>query len=90
MPPPAQDLRNARAAVEQVLDEMGVRGFVYTIEQKEDGWTLSVECAAGGEWQSARLRVDPVELGACLRDAGIREKLRAQWEPHLRSCDVRR
>ena len=90
MAPLAQDIRNARAAVERVLDEMGVRGFVYTVEQKEDGWTLSVECVAGGEWQSARLRVDPAELGASLRDAGIRAKLRTDWEPRLRSCDVRR
>jgi hypothetical protein len=90
MPPLAQDIRNARQAVELVLEEIGVRGFVYTIEQKEDGWMLSVECAADGDWQSARWRVDPAELGASLRDAAIREKLRAEWEPRLRACAVRR
>jgi hypothetical protein len=90
MPPLAQDIRNARQAVEAVLGEMGVRGFVYTVEQKEDGWMLSVECATDGEWQAASWRVDPAELGASLRDAGIREKLRADWEPRLRACAVRR
>ena len=90
MPPLAQDIRNARQAVELVLEEIGVRGFVYTVEQKEDGWMLSVECATDGEWQAASWRVDPAELNASLGDAGIREKLRADWEPRLRTCAVRR
>ena len=90
MPPLAQDIRSAREAVERVLEEIGVRGFVYTVEQKEDGWMLSVECATDGEWQAASWRVDPAELNASLGDAGIREKLRADWEPRLRTYAVRR
>jgi hypothetical protein len=86
MPPLAQDIRNARLAVERVLDEMGVRGFVYTVEQKEGGWMLSVECAMDGGWQSASWGVDPAELSASLGDASLREKLRADWETRLRAC----
>ena len=86
MSPLAQDIRNARAAVERVLDEMGVRGFVYTVEQKKDGWVLSVECAMDGGWQAASWRVDPAELSASLGDASVRAKLRADWETRLRAC----
>jgi len=86
MPPLAQDIRSAREAVERVLEEIGVRGFVYTVEQKEDGWMLSVECATDGEWQAASWRVDPAELNASLGDAAVRAKLRADWEPRLRAC----
>lgn len=86
MPPLAQDIRNARRAVEKVLDEMGVHGFLYTVEQKEEGWMLSVECALDGGWQAASWRVDPAELSASLEDPAMRAKLRANWEPRLRAC----
>ncbi|OGA72808.1 MAG: hypothetical protein A3G81_11935 [Betaproteobacteria bacterium RIFCSPLOWO2_12_FULL_65_14] len=89
MPPLAQDIRNARAAVERVLDELGVRGFVYTVEQKEAGWVLSVECATEGGWQSVVLAVDPAELNASLGDPAVRAKLRAAWAPRLQACAIR-
>lgn len=89
MPPLAQDIRNARAAVERVLDELGVRGFVYTVEQKQAGWVLSVECATEGGWQSVALAVDPAELNASLGDPAVRAKLRAAWAPHLQACAIR-
>lgn len=90
MPPLAQDIRSARKAVERVLKEIGVRGFVYTVEQKEDRWMLSVECATDGGWQALSWRVEPAELSASLRNPALRAKLRAQWEPQLRACAVRR
>jgi hypothetical protein len=65
---------------------MGVRGFVYTVEQKDDGWMLSVECAMDGGWQAASWRVDPAALSASLRDASVRANLRADWETRLRAC----
>ena len=89
MPPLAQDIRSARAAVERVLDELGVRGFVYTVEQKEAGWVLSVECATEGGWQAVALAVDPAELNASLGDPAVRAKLRADWAPRFRACAIR-
>lgn len=90
MPPLAQDIRSAREAVERLLEELGLRAFVYTIEQKEAGWVLSVDCATDGGWQTVALKVDTAELNASLRDAAVRAKLRAEWEPHLRACAERR
>jgi hypothetical protein len=84
--PLAQDIRNARSAVERVLEELGVRAFVFTVEQKETGWVLSVECALDGGWKRVGLAVDPAELSASLRDPAVRAKLRADWAPHLRAC----
>lgn len=86
MPPLAQDIRSARKAVERVLDELGVRAFVFTVEQKESGWLLSIECAVDGDWQTVALAVDPAELNASLSDPAVRAKLRADWAPHLRAC----
>jgi len=86
MPTPAQEIRSARRAVGRVLDELGVRAYLFTVEQKEAGWVLSIECATDGEWQSVSLPVDPAELSASLRDLAVRAKLRADWAPRLRAC----
>lgn len=86
MPPLAQDIRSARSAVERVLEELGVRAYVYTVEQKEAGWVLSVECATDGGWQRVELAVDPAELRASLSDPAARARLRSDWAPHLRAC----
>jgi SHS2 domain-containing protein len=89
MPPLAQDIRSAREAVEHLLDELGLRAFVYTVEQKPQGWLLSVECAITEGWQAVTLAVDPAELRASLADTAAREKLRAAWRPHFRACAKR-
>lgn len=86
MPPLAQDIRSARKAVECVLDELGLRAFVYTVEPKEASWVLSVECATDSGWQTIALTVDPAELKASLSDPAVRAKLCADWAPHLRAC----
>jgi SHS2 domain-containing protein len=89
MPPLAQDIRNAREAVERLLDEAGLSGFTYTVEPREDGWVLRVECIAEEGWQEAKLPVDLHELIASIGDPGVRAKLRKDWEPHLRACSKR-
>jgi hypothetical protein len=86
MPPPAPEIRNAREAVERILDELGVRAFVYSVEPKESGWILSIECATNGDWQTVALAVDAAELSASLDDPAIRQKLCAEWRPHVRAC----
>ena len=86
MPPLAEDIRNARQAVERVFDDLGIRAFAYTVERKEAGWTLSVDCAMDGEWQTVAIAVDPAELNASLGDDAVRAKLCEEWGPRLRSC----
>ena len=80
------EIRAAREAVERILDDCGLRAFVYTVEPKVEGWLLIIDCAADGGWQSITLPVDAAELSASLADAAVREKLRHEWEPHLRAC----
>ena len=74
------------AAVEPVLNEMGLDAFVYTVEPKEAGWELRVECAVEEGWQVITLAANPGKLAASVGDAGAREKLRAAWFPHFRAC----
>lgn len=85
----ANDIRNARLAVERLLDDFGLSRVAYTIERRLDGWTVRIECGAGAEWQMIALRADPAELCASLEDPSVREKLRRDWAPHLPSCSRR-
>jgi len=89
MDPTAPDIRSAREAAERVLDELGLDAFVYTVEAKEGGWELRVDCATDEGWQTVELPVEPAELAASLADARRREALSARWGTHLRAC-VRR
>ena len=90
MAPSTPDIRVARAAVERILDELELGSYAFTVEAKEGGWVLSVECAAGEAWQVASLPVDPARLRASLDDAGVRRELRAAWRPHLEACAQKR
>ena len=86
MPPLAQDIRNAREAVERVFDELGIRAYAYTVERTDVGWRLSVDRATDGEWQTVAIGVDPAELNASLSDAAVRAKLCSEWGARLRAC----
>jgi hypothetical protein len=86
IPPLSYDIRGSRVAVECLLDEMGLRAYTYTVEPKEKGWTLVIECAADEGCQQVTLTVDPQALSASVSDAVIRAKLREAWEPRLRAC----
>jgi hypothetical protein len=85
--PAALDIAQARVAVERLLEDLDLRAFVFTVEPKEDGWQLSVECASGGGWQTISLPVDPQELRDSLHDSGTRERLRERWSERLRGCE---
>jgi hypothetical protein len=82
----AQDIRTARLAVEQVLDDIGLDAYLYTVEPKEEGWSLRVECAAEDGWQEVTMPVDRHELRESLHDGRVRQRLRSEWGPHFTSC----
>jgi tRNA nucleotidyltransferase (CCA-adding enzyme) len=86
MPPLTQDIRTSREAVERLLDGFGLSGFTYTVEPREEGWVVRVGCTTQEGWQDATLPVRPHELTASMTDPAVRERLRREWEPHLRAC----
>ena len=80
------DTAELRAAVERLLDALGLREFVFTLEAKESACELHVECATNGAWQTVTLAVDPAELQASGTDAAARDRLRMAWHERLREC----
>ena len=78
-----KDIRNARMAVEGVLDGIGLRAYVYTVQPRERGWTLCLEYPVHQGWRQATLHVDPGELRASLDDARVRRRLCSAWARHM-------
>lgn len=83
-PPP--DPAALRTAIQRILDDLGLRAFLFTHETKDAGPVLRVECATNGDWQTVTFRVDDAELLASLHDPAVRERLRAAWRERLREC----
>jgi hypothetical protein len=84
---PVLDVAEARSAIQRLLEDLGLRAFVFTVEPKELGWQLSIECASGEAWQTISLDVDPQELRASLLDSSVRERLRKRWSERLGGCE---
>ena len=82
----ALDIREGKAAVERLLGELGLRDFVFTLEPKESGWQLRLECSTAEGWQTIGLPADIADLRASLRDAAVRERLREDWRERLGKC----
>jgi hypothetical protein len=89
MTPTGSEIREAREAVERILDGIGLRSFVFTVEPKEGSWQLRVEYREDGEWQSRSAVVDPVLLRASLRDEATRERLQDTLRAKLRPAPSR-
>jgi molybdenum cofactor biosynthesis enzyme MoaA len=89
MMPSGTEIREAREAVQRILDGMGLRSFVYTLEPKEGPWQLRIEYTEDGEWQSCTASMDPVLLRASLRDEATRERLRDTLRAKLRTAPPR-
>ena len=81
------ELRRAREAAEDLLEEMGLAAYLYEVEPAPDHWLVRVECAVtDGGWQSAELPVAKDQLLAAGRNARIRESLLEDWGGELAEC----
>ncbi|HEU0201856.1 MAG TPA: hypothetical protein VFR86_15670 [Burkholderiaceae bacterium] len=78
-----------RAAIEQLLDELELRAYIFTHEAKAHGLQLHIECATDDAWQTVSLPANPSELLASLHDVAVREQLREAWRERLRDCAKR-
>jgi len=83
---PAADIAETRAVVERMLEGLGLAAFLFTLEPKESGWQLTVECAADAGWQTVMLPIDADELRASVHDPAARDRLRAAWGERLSGC----
>ena len=86
MPLSTVELAEARDIAQSLLDELGLRAYLFEIEPRGQDWELRIDCALNGEWQSTRLQVTSRALQDSRADAAARQALVAQWRPHLEHC----
>ncbi|HKJ71375.1 MAG TPA: hypothetical protein VKA55_06445 [Gammaproteobacteria bacterium] len=80
------ELRRAREAAEDLLEEMGLAAYLYELEPAEEGWLVRVECAVSDGWQSAELPVAREQLLAVGEDSRVRADLLTDWGGELAAC----
>ncbi len=83
---PATDPAALRAAIQRILDELGLQAFLFTHETKDDGPLLRIECATNGDWKTVTLPVDDAELLASAHNMAVRQRLREAWRERLCDC----
>lgn len=82
----SEDVGAASQEMARLLDELQLRGFIFTVEPKDDLWQLRVECATDGDWQVIEIFFEGAALLARLRDPSERETLKAELRDRLRGC----
>lgn len=82
-----EELRRAKEAAEDLLEEMGLAAYLYEVEPTSGQWMVRVECAVSdGGWQSVELPVDKDQLLSAAGDARIRAALLEDWGGELEDC----
>jgi len=81
-------LAQAKAAVETLLDGLGLSAYVFAVEPREGAWAVIVECATDSGWQRAEIQASHELLVTGLGDSEARDALLDQWRPHLAACKI--
>jgi len=77
------ELMQARETVQSLLEQLGLRSYLFEVEPRGDHWEVRVECAPNSGWQSSVLSVEEDWLNACRVDARFRGKLLEAWRERL-------
>jgi len=77
------ELSDIRVVVAEILDDIGLRSYVFNIEQDEKEWIVSVDFPDQEQWQTVDLHVDKDVLHDCLTHDKKREKLSSAWKKRL-------
>lgn len=79
----SETLLQTRGAAQALLEQLGLRTFLFEVEPGEDVWRVRVECAVDSGWQSTTLDVDKLELLNSRTDNDVFQKLLTDWGSHF-------
>lgn len=82
----SSELIQARQAISDVLDELGLDAYLFETEPRESQWELKVECAVEGGWSTYTLQVTEQLLTAGSEDTRAHELLLEQCREVLVAC----
>ena len=81
-----QQLIDAKEAAGDLIEQLGLKAYVFGIEPHAGPWEVRVECGHGGMWQSVTLMVDAARLRASRDNATERTQLLKEWGERLAAC----
>jgi hypothetical protein len=79
-------LAQAKAAVDALLESLGLSAYLFAVEPREGAWAVIVECATESGWQRTEVQASHELLVAGADVPEARDALLAQWRPHLAAC----
>jgi hypothetical protein len=82
----ADDLMQAKDAVGRLLEQLGLRAYLFEVEPSGEVWQVRIECATRDGWQTLRMEVDAPRLRDCAADAAVRSEVLRQWRERLAAC----
>lgn len=81
----ATELIQARETVQSLLEQVGLKAYLFEVEPRGDNWEIRIECAPNSGWQSSVFNIDEAWLDACRVDAKARAQLVAAWRERLQA-----
>lgn len=79
----ASHILSAREAAREVLEEVGLDNYLFTVDPRETGWELKVEHPVSEGWQTVTLSVERDLLLACRTDRRARRQLAQCWRERI-------
>lgn len=79
----AAHIMGAREAAREVLEEVGLDNYLFTVDARDAGWELTVEHPVSEGWQTVTLAVDRDLLLASRTDRGARRLLAQRWRERI-------
>ena len=82
------ELARAREATSLLLDELGLKAYLFEVDITDGQWLVKVDCALdGGGWQTVVLPARDIPL-VIRGDEEARAKLLASWRERLSACRI--
>ncbi|MDX9740439.1 MAG: hypothetical protein RBT81_04560 [Gammaproteobacteria bacterium] len=82
------ELARAREATSLLLDELGLKAYLFEVDIADGQWLVKVDCALdGGGWQTVVLPAREIPL-VITGDDAARRRLLASWRERLSACRI--
>ncbi len=80
------ELTRAREVAGELLEELAIEAYVFSVEPRNEHWELRVECAIDGAWEMLVIPMDKTTLMMCADDNKVRQNLLNTLEDRLAAC----
>lgn len=86
MPLSTKDFAQARDIVGRMLDELGLKAYLYELEPANGNMGIKVECALDGEWEVVELTVNSDLLLRGMEDPAAWQSVQEQLRRAVSAC----